>query len=479
MRQSRERHMTSEPLRVLIVDDQPAVQKALAILLDIHGIPLVTATTPNEACHIARSQTLGAVIQDMNFSPSETSGKEGVELFYALRAIDGQLPILLITAWASVEAAVELIKGGASDYIEKPWNDDRLLASLKNLLRLRALEVENAELRRTARAARETLAKQHDLCGTVYESPEMHRVVQLAVNVADSDAPVLITGPSGSGKERLAEIIQANSPRRKGPFVRVNVGAIPEELIESELFGAEAGAYTGLQKQRIGYFETADKGTLFLDEIDGLSLSGQVKLLRVVQTGELLRLGSSQTRRVDVRILSATNTDLRQAIREGRFREDLFFRLNVVELSIAALEQRSEDVLLLARRFLQQHASGEPAKDLSRSAERALIEHSWPGNVRELQNRVQRALLVCQSDEIQPEDLDLRAGEWLQSNAAPPLQLDQQELAERREILTTLAQSRGVVTHAAEKLGVSRQTLYRKMERFGIELERKAKSGPR
>ncbi len=470
--------MKTDPLTVLIVDDQPAVLQALGILLDLHDLPHVSASTPEAACRIASSQPLGAVIQDMNFGPNETSGKEGVSLFRALRGIDPQLPILLMTAWASVASAVELMKEGASDYIEKPWNDDRLIATLKNLLRLRELEVENEQLRAATERSRAALAEKYDLRGLVYASEEMHRLVSLATNVAGSDAPILITGPSGSGKERVAEIIQANSRRREAPFVRVNVGAIPEELIESELFGAEAGAYTGLKGRRIGHFETADQGTLFLDEIDGLSLAGQVKLLRVLQSGELLRLGSSRSLKVDVRILSATNARLDEAIRAGRFREDLFFRLNVIELALPGLRQRREDIVPLAEHFLQRFIRVEHARPvvLSDAACNALCGHDWTGNVRELENRVHRALLVARGEEILPGDLDLGgvAGTAEASDGRPAD--DPATASERQQVIDALHQAQGVVARAAEILGLSRQALYRRMTRLGVQLERKPRS---
>lgn len=467
-----------EELRVLIVDDQPAVVNALATLLDVHDIPYVCAASPDQACRVAKKERVGVVLQDMNFGPNETSGRDGVTLFRALRAADPQLPILLITAWASVEAAVALIKEGANDYIQKPWDDEKLLASVRNLLRMRALEIENAQLRAASQAPQQTLAQKHDLCGIVYASAEMHEVVSLAIAVASSNAPVLVTGPSGSGKERMAEIIQANSRQRAGPFVRVNVGAIPDELIESELFGAEPGAYTGLRALRIGHFETAHNGTLFLDEIDGLSLSGQVKLLRVVQSGELLRLGSSTARRVDVRVISATNANLRDAVAAGRFREDLFFRLNVVELPIPGLMSRRADILPLARHFLARHAreEGRELLGLSRAAEDALLQHTWSGNVRELENRLHRALLVARGSDIEARDLDMGSQE---SRPAAQPALSAAEMGERETIMSALSDAQGVVAHAAEVLGISRQTLYRKMSRLGIDVERKPRSDRR
>jgi DNA-binding NtrC family response regulator len=464
-------------LPVLLVDDQPAVVQALRILCELHDIPCLFATSPDEAVQVASSETLGAVLQDMNFGRNETSGEEGVELFHALHKLQPGVPVLLMTAWASLETAVQLVKEGAADYLEKPWNDEKLVATLRNLIRLRTLELENLELKADRERSRVELATDHDLCGIVYESEIMQRVISLAVNVARSDAPVLITGPSGSGKERLAEIVQANSRRREGPFVRVNVGAIPEELAESELFGAEVGAYTGLQGRRIGHFETAAGGTLFLDEIDSLSPATQVKLLRVLQSGEFQRLGSSQTHRVDVRVISASNAVIEEAVTQGLLREDLLFRLNVVELSIPQLADRREDILPLAEHFLQQHSQREDGRgDLSLNdpARQALLSHSWPGNVRELENRIQRAVVVTADGDILADDL----GFGLEITTGSPADLallGEGDLQEREGLLAVLERADGVVAHAAAELGVSRQALYRKMSRLGVEIERRLK----
>ena len=453
------------PLRVLIVDDQAGVVTALQVLLDIHGISHVAATTPTRALEIASAQTLGAVIQDMNFTPNETSGREGVDLFRALRRADPSLPILLVTAWASLEAAVELVKEGANDYLRKPWDDDAMVNRLRDLLKMRQLEVENRRLRAATEKSQQRLADEYDLCGVVYASREMHEIVSLAVNIARSDAPVLITGPSGSGKERLAEIIHANSHRKEEIFMRINVGAIPVDLMESELFGAESGAFTGASSRRIGHFESADKGTLFLDEVDALSLSGQVKLLRVLQSGEFRRLGSSRSRRADVRIISATNSDLEEAITENSFREDLYYRLNVVEVKIPALHERLDDILPLARFFLDAFNSG--AKILSPAAEQALLDYPWPGNVRELENRIQRATVVSSQPEIDVGDLGFDSGQY---SHVPK---DRNE--ELQRVVDALDRSNGVVAQAADMLGISRQALYRKMNKLGIEVERKAR----
>ena len=465
--------MADRRLKVLIVDDEPAVAHALGVLFDLHEIPHVAAVSPEEAGQRLEDENVGVVIQDMNFGAEKTSGEDGVRLFRQIRSTDPELPVLLITAWASLETAVQLVKEGASDYLAKPWDDEKLVLSVQNFLKMRRLQLENRRLHEKGREARETLATRHDLCGLVYESDAMHRLLALAVNVGASSAPVLVTGPSGAGKEKLAEIVQANSPRAERPFVKVNVGALPEELMEAELFGAEAGAYTGSRGLRVGRFEAADKGTLFLDEIDGLSLAGQVKLLRVVQSGEYQRLGSSATRRADVRIISASNADLEEAVASGRFREDLYYRLNVLELAVPPLAQRPEDVLPLARHFLNQAARerGTDAPELSPEAAEALVSHRWPGNVRELQNRMQRATLTAGGGVIGLGNLDLGTlARGATSAAAPaPGPLD----AERRRLEQALVDAEGVVARAAETLGLSRQALYRKMDRLGIVLERR------
>jgi DNA-binding NtrC family response regulator len=464
--------------KVLIVEDQPAVAKALTVLLEIHDIPCLTAESPSQALALLDREEIGVVIQDMNFDPGVTSGAEGFELFHRIRELDPDLPVLAMTAWTSLETAVQMVKEGATDYLAKPWDDAKLVASVRTLLTMRDLQLENARLRAEKQRGRRELAERYDLCGLVYESASMHRVVSLAVQVAGADVPVVISGPNGVGKEKLAEIVEANSRRHGRPFVRVNAGALPDELLESELFGAEAGAYTGSVKRRVGRFEAADGGTLFLDEIGNLSLAGQGKLLRVLQSGQFERLGSSETRQVDVRVLAATNADLRQAIAAGRFREDLFFRLNVIELAVPPLHRRPEDILPLAESVLAGLApAGQAPRSLSVPAQTALVRYSWPGNARELINRIQRAVLVAAGPSLTPEDLGF--GPSADDAPAGPAEgsvLQGQE-AERREIEDALVATGGQVSRAALRLGMSRQALYRRMEKLGIVLERRPKQG--
>jgi len=445
--------------RVLIVEDQPAVAKALRVLFDLNDIDAESTSDPEAALKSIERGEIDLVLQDMNFSPGATSGEEGIALFRRVRAAAPDLPILLITAWTSLETAVQLVKEGASDYLAKPWDDTKLVATVRNLLQLRALKVENEKLRTERTRTRASLARQHDLRGVVYESESMHRVVALAIQIAPSEVPVLITGPNGAGKEKIAEIIHANSRRKHRALVKVNAGGIPDELLESELFGAEPGAYTGSNKLRIGRFEAANGGTIFLDEIGNLSPAGQMKLLRVLQSGDFERLGSSETRRVDVRVLCATNADLRLAIARGTFREDLYFRLDVVEIHVPPLKERREDVLPLAQAFLKS------PKRLSDAARAALLAHDWPGNVRELQNRILRATAMSLEDIVSAEDLGFGAAR----DAVPDIPL------ERQQIEIALLNSSGSVSRAADSLGISRQALYRRMEKLGIVLERRPK----
>src|SRR4051812_15003224 len=459
-------------MKVLIVDDQDAVREALELLFTVQGLSVLNASSREEVMHFVSTEEVGVVLQDMNFSEQSTSGQEGADLFRAVKALDPDLPVVLMTAWTSLEAAVSLVKEGAADYIAKPWDDEKLVRTVKNLLRLRSAEQENTRLLAQTSRARHSLTQEHDLCGVVYRSAQMHDVVSLAVHVAPSEAPVLISGPTGVGKEKLAEIIQANSRRKQQPFVKVNAGGLPDELLQAELFGAEQGAYTGSSKLRIGRFEAAHGGTLFLDELGNLSLSGQMKLLRVLQTGEFERLGSSTTRKVDVRILSATNADLRKEIAAGRFREDLFFRLNVIELRLPPLSERPDDVGPLAETFLSQNAAGGSAFKLAENVATALMQYEWPGNVRELQNRIQRATLVCRDRIVTVADLALPAAGLEQPAPAGMRAAD----PERNDIELALVNAGGVVAKAAARLGMSRQALYRRMERLGIVLERRPKA---
>ncbi|QLE86711.1 sigma-54-dependent Fis family transcriptional regulator [Shewanella sp. Scap07] len=460
---------------ILIVDDNHAVCSALALMLELNDYHTISCYSPDEVLPILQQHDIALVLQDMNFTQDTTSGEEGKTLFYQIRAQQPALPIILLTAWTQLEVAVELVKEGAVDYMGKPWDDDKLLTSVNNLISLHALSRENSVLQKAEHERMQALDGA-DLCGIVFGSVAMQRSVDLALQVAKSDVSVLITGPNGAGKDKLADIIHANSPLKHRPFIKVNIGALPMELLEAELFGAEAGAFTGANKVRIGRFEAADGGTLFLDEIGNLPLSGQVKLLRVLQTGEFERLGSHQTRKVNVRVISATNADLAEDIAQGRFREDLFYRLNVIELALAPLQQRLEDIIPLATHFIGQDFS------IDKQAQQALQAHSWPGNVRELENACKRAVILAQDKRLTTADFGLDtysttpvlnqavtpASSAVSAAVPSPQEADKVDV-DKHSIEQALQQHNGVIARVAKSLGLSRQALYRRMEKFGIE----------
>ncbi|MEI4549842.1 sigma-54 dependent transcriptional regulator [Pseudoalteromonas spongiae] len=440
--------------KILIIDDNPAVLDALSLLLEIHGYDVVTAKTPFEAEQTVRYQRIALAIQDMNFAADTTSGEEGINLFYTLRQLNANLPIILITAWTELETAIELVKAGAADYIAKPWDDNKLLTTIANLVALGKAQQDNAVLARQ-HDERHLSHQQANLAGLIYASTAMERVVDMALQLAKSDVSVLITGPNGSGKERIAEIIQLNSNLAHQPFIKVNAGALPGELIEAELFGAEAGAYTGANKQRIGRFEAADGGTLFLDEIGNLPPSGQMKLLRVLQTGEFERLGSVQTKQVKVRVISATNADLQHDIKAGRFREDLYYRLNVIELRLPPLAERKDDIMPLVEHFL-------PNRECGLATEQALINYPWPGNVRELENACKRAAVLKPSGPLALADFGL-------ATATNDVKTALNHEPSKIEIEAAMREYHGVIAKVARHFGLSRQALYRRLQKFDIE----------
>lgn len=443
--------------KVLIIDDNPSVGHALTLLLSVHDIDSEFVLTPQAGIQrLDDDPEIALVLQDMNFSSDTTSGEEGRQLFFALRDIRPNIPIILLTAWTQLEVAIELVKHGAADYLAKPWDDQKLIVNVKNLLQLQALQMRQQQDMERYTEEKRQLELTADLCGLVYRSRAMHEVVKLAVRVARAPVPVLITGPNGSGKEKIAQIIQRNSSEKAGPFICVNVGALPDDLMEVELFGADAGAYTGITKTRIGRFEAADGGTLFLDELGNLSASGQAKLLRVLQTGEFERLGSSATRRCNVRVISATNTDLPRAIAEGQFREDLYYRLNVFELSVPPLAERAEDIQPLLHFFLGGTAYFSP------SALRCLQAYSWNGNVRELENACQRAKVMHDGGPFEWHHFGLDLPDGKKTSAKVLVE------PTREMILIALRENHGVIAHAARQLGLSRQALYRRMEQYGI-----------
>ncbi|NNC19473.1 sigma-54-dependent Fis family transcriptional regulator [Corallococcus exiguus] len=452
--------------RILVADDQPDVLEALRLLLKRDGYTVVSAQSPAGVKATLDAEDVELVLMDLNYARDTTSGREGLDLLGELRARDALLPVVVMTAWGSVEGAVEAMRLGARDYVQKPWDNTRLLATLRTQLELsralkrgRRLEEENQHLRR----------EQGGRSPLVGESRAMLPVRRLIERVAPSSAPVLVTGEHGTGKEVVARLLHAASTRADRPFVAVNSGGLSEGVFESELFGHVKGAFTDAKADRIGCFELADGGTLFLDEIGNMPLTQQAKLLRVLQTGELHPVGSSRTRRVDVRVVSATNVDLGRAAAEGRFREDLLYRLNTVEVQLPPLRERREDIPLLATHFLaaQGQRYGRPNIHLAPGALEALIAYPWPGNVRELEHAVERALLMAVGDRVEAEDLLLK-------RMGPPgggsTRLEEMTLEEVERYLIERALGRhdGNVSEAAKALGLSRSALYRRLQYYGI-----------
>lgn len=440
---------------ILVIDDNQGIANALDVLFSVYGFSMLYADSPERGMAYLQTQEIDLIIQDMNFSEDTTSGEEGESLFYRIQQSYPDIPIILLTAWGNIETAVSLVKQGAADYITKPWDDIKLVNTINNLLELGQLRRQTNVMLTERSQQAYSLGKQFNLCGTVYNSDSIHQNLTMATQIAHSDIPVFISGPNGSGKEKIAEVVQANSSVSNKPFIKVNVAALPMDLLEAELFGAEAGAFTGANKKRIGRFEAADGGTLFLDEIGDLPLNGQVKLLRIIQSGEFEPLGSSITKKVNVRIISATNSDLPAKIKAGNFREDLFYRLNVIEIKVEPLQQRIDDVLPLALYFMSENMS------LSNQAEKRLMEHHWPGNVRELQNVMQRASLLASNNIISLTDLGLPNISY-KPNKKPSTEPSKNQLIE------SLEQNRHNISQTAKQLGLSRQSLYRRLSKYRI-----------
>jgi len=446
--------------RVLAADDQPDVLESLRLLLKPEGFRLETAATPEQAVRVAESHDLLLALVDLNYSRDTTSGQEGLELLARLLAIDPTLPVIVMTAWGNVELAVEAMRRGARDFVQKPWENERLLAIVRT----------QAELARALRRGRlleaTTRAMGHDEVTIVASCRAMQPVLEMIARVGPSDANVLITGEHGTGKEVVAHAVHAASLRRERPLVTVNVGGLSEGVFASELFGHERGAFTDAKAERIGRFEMADSGTLFLDEIANVPLSQQAKLLRVLETGELERVGSSRTRRVDVRLVSATNANPVEEVAAGRFREDLLYRLNTVEILIPPLRQREEDIILLATHFLGRFAARyrKSIKGFDTVAVTTLRRHPWPGNVRELAHVIERAVLMTSTDTIRATDLGLERSAGI-DRTVEEMSLED---VERLLIQKALKRFDGNVSHAAAALGLSRSALYRRLEKYAL-----------
>jgi DNA-binding NtrC family response regulator len=452
---------SNTPARLLIADDQRDVLEALRLLLKPEGFVVETASSPAAVLDSLASREFDAVLIDLNYARDTTSGQEGLDLLSRVQAIDSTLPVIVMTAWGSVELAVEAMRRGARDFIQKPWENARLLAILRTQLEL------GGALRRSQRLEAENrLLRAEGLPKFIANADAMQPVLRLISSVGPSDANVLVTGEHGSGKEVAARTLHALSNRASRPLVAVNTGGLPEGIFESELFGHVKGAFTDAKTDRIGRFELAHGGTLFLDEIANIPLSQQAKLLRVLESGEMERVGSSQTRRVDVRIISATNADLNQEVSAGRFRQDLLFRLNTVEIQLPPLRERRQDIPLLATYFISRYAQRyrKPSKTFEPAAMQAMLEYAWPGNVRELDHAVERAVLLSSGEAVRVSDLSLKAPrEGTQ-------RLEELSLEEVESLLIRKAVDRygGNISQAAEALGLSRSALYRRLQKYGI-----------
>ena len=449
------------PPRILAADDQQHILDAVELLLKPQGYIVETARSPVLVREELASNSYDAALIDLNYTRDTTSGREGLDLLSEIVALDSNLPVIVMTAWGNVELAVEAMRRGARDFIQKPWENERLLSILRTQVELhRALQ--HAE----RLAAENRLLSAQGRPEFIATAPSMLPVLDAITRIAPSDANVFITGEHGTGKEVVARTIHALSLRASRPFVAVNTGGLSEGIFESEIFGHVKGAFTDARSDRIGRFELADAGTIFLDEIGNVPLRQQAKLLRVIESGEVERVGSSRSKQVNVRVISATNADLQAASTKGEFREDLLFRLNTVEIHLPPLRDRREDIPALAAHFLAQYASRyrRQVHTMDSTALQLLVQHSWPGNVRELDHTMERAVLMCRGDQIQPSDLGLA----LQRPAPQNLEELSLEAVESILIRKALQRFKGNVSQAAEALGLSRGALYRRMEKYGL-----------
>src|SRR5437660_10865710 len=452
-------------MRVIAADDQPDVLEALRLLLKREGIAMVPATSPAGVLAALEAEDFDAALIDLNYARDTTSGAEGLDLLSRIRALDSNMPIVVMTAWGSVEGAVEAMRRGARDYVQKPWDNARLLTTLRTqielgraLRRSRRLEEENSRLRGSTPAL-------------VAKAPSMQPVLLLLERVGPSDANVLITGEHGTGKEVVARWLHQSSKRAGKTLVAVNAGGLSEGVFESELFGHVRGAFTDAKTDRTGAFELADGGTLFLDEVANMPMAQQAKHLRVLQTGEVNPVGSSKVKKAAVRVVAATNARLADEVGQGRFREDLLYRLNTVEIHLPPLRERGEDIPYLAQHFLAQQAAkyAKPINGFDAGALEALVRHPWPGNVRELEHAVERAVLMARGERIASEDLFLSPSARRDSGQLyESMTLDE---AERHLIQRALSRCAGNVSEAARDLGVSRSALYRRLQHHGLKAQ--------
>ena len=453
---------SKRPYSILVADDQPAILDAIKMLLNSEGFEVDSVRSGKVALEAIAMREYDAVLIDLNYTRDTTSGLEGIELLEKIRDIDSQLPVIVMTAWGTIDLAVAAVRRGARDFIQKPWDDDRLVITLRT-----HAELYQALQRGQRLEAENRLIRDQSMPTFIAEAPSMRATVEAILQVGPSEASVLITGEHGTGKEVVAQVLHAISLRAGHPLITVNTGGLPEGTFESEVFGHVKGAFTDARTDRIGRFEMADGGTLFLDEIANVPLRQQAKLLRVLESGQLERVGCSRTRKVSVRVLSATNADLKAECEAGKFREDLLFRLNTVEIRLPPLRERREDIPALAAHFLTKYASryGKPIEGFLPEALEKMLGYSWRGNVRELDHTIERAVIMCRDAKISPAHLGLRS-----SSPTDPIDLGEMSLEQMEALLIgkALARYNGNIRQAAEVLGLSRGTFYRRMEKYGF-----------
>lgn len=445
---------------LLIVDDNRSILSALRLLLEKHFARVVTLPTPNRLATALREEPFDVVLLDMNFSAGVNTGNEGIYWLREIHRLRPDVKVVLFTAYADVDLAVRAMRDGAVDFVVKPWDNDRLIASLRNACNLAQSEREVKQLREIRRCL---TSEEPMFWGT---SPAMQRIREIVEKVAATDAHILVTGENGTGKEMLAREIHRRSARSSEAMVSVDMGAVPETLFESELFGHVKGAFTDARTDRAGKFEVAHRGTLFLDEIGNLPLHLQSKLLTAIQSGRIVRIGSNLPVEVDIRLISATNRNLFAMVGEGTFREDLLYRINTIHIDLPPLRQRREDIVPLAGRFLERYAAKyhKPLAGFDPEAERQMEEYPWAGNIRELQHTVEKAVIMSEGPRIAPAELLLRPA----SPAAPLDAVSTLEEMERRMIARAIEHHGGNLSAVAQQLGITRQTLYNKIKRYGL-----------
>ena len=449
------------PSRVLAADDQQHILEAIELLLKPQGYKVDAVRSPELVRESLATTTYDAVLIDLNYTRDTTSGQEGLDLLSEIVSLDSNLPVIVMTAWGNVNLAVEAMRRGARDFIQKPWENERLLTIIST-----QVELHRALQKAERLAAENRLLNAQGRPEFIATSPIMAPVLETITRIAPSDANVLVTGEHGTGKEVVARTIHALSLRSSRPMIAVNTGGLAEGVFESEVFGHVKGAFTDARADRIGRFELADGGTIFLDEIGNVPLRQQAKLLRVIESGEIERVGSSRGKNVDVRVISATNADLQAAAQKGEFREDLLFRLNTVEIRLPALRERREDIPVLAMHFLKNYATRyrRSVQGIEPAALQTMLQYAWPGNVRELEHMMERAVLMCRGEQLQPADLGIGA----QRPAAHNLEELSLESVESILIRKALQRFQGNVSQAADALGLSRGALYRRMEKYGL-----------